>query len=470
MAINLFDFQAEDVAYLRSVPNALIANEMGTGKTYEALARDVMLRLDHGGEARPTLVVAPLSVLPTWKEHIEELLGPSGYTVEMIDRKYRGQLLTLPAHFYLVHWDVLRLMPDLKKVKWFHIIADECHKMKDWRSKQSKAIKRLPTQFKTAMSGTPVVNRPQELWSVLNWLYKDDFGPYWPFVEYFVDYEIDYSANGSYKIFKGPKHVEELRSKIVPFTIRRLKVDVLPDLPDKYYTKYWVDLTSKQRRAYDQMKDDMIAWIGAHEDTPLVAPVVIAQLIRLQQFALANMEWEEYDEPKVRYKGTEKEVIEFGRWRMTEPSAKLNTLMDIIEGSHPEKQFVVFSQFKSIWPLLEARLDKKGISHVHLTGDVTQSDREDAIRRFQGSQARVFFGTIAAGGVGITLTASSTVVFLDRSWSPATNSQAEDRLHRIGQEEAVEVIDIMAGNTVDLGRHARLEQKWKWIKMLLGDE
>src|SRR5690606_24192000 len=116
-----------------------------------------------------------------------------------------------------------------------------------------------------------------------------------------------------------------------------------------------------------------------------------------------------------------------------------------------------------ILPLLAQRLEKKGITYGIFTGDTKDSERKEIIRDFQAGDRRVFAGTIQAGGVGITLTAASTVVFLDRGWSPAINEQAEDRLHRIGQKNAVQVIDMMAKGTVDIGRKEMLEQKSEWL-------
>jgi SNF2 family DNA or RNA helicase len=133
-------------------------------------------------------------------------------------------------------------------------------------------------------------------------------------------------------------------------------------------------------------------------------------------------------------------------------------------------QVVVFSRFKQLVRLVGKRLQRAGISYGMLTGDTPQEDRGKLVKRFQRGELRVFVGSIAAGGVGITLHASSTVVFLDRDWSPALNSQAEDRLHRIGQKSAVQVIDIMARNTVDLGKMQRLELKKEWIRRILGDK
>jgi SNF2 family DNA or RNA helicase len=157
------------------------------------------------------------------------------------------------------------------------------------------------------------------------------------------------------------------------------------------------------------------------------------------------------------------------QFEMTDPSAKLDTLMELLEDREND-QIVVFSHFKSTIKLLAERLEKRNIAYGLLTGDVDAATRTQNVQDFQAGRTRIFAGTIAAGGVGITLTASSTVVFIDRAWSPSINSQAEDRTHRIGQAEAVEIIDLMARNTVDLGKAQQLVTKMKWLRMLLGDK
>jgi SNF2 family DNA or RNA helicase len=142
--------------------------------------------------------------------------------------------------------------------------------------------------------------------------------------------------------------------------------------------------------------------------------------------------------------------------------------MEIL-GANPERQFVIFSQSKQVINLLATRLENAGITHGILTGDTPQLDRGHIVAAFQDRKLRVFAGTIQAGGEGITLTAADTVIFIDRTWSPAKNRQAEDRLHRIGQKNAVQVIDLVAVDTVDGGRLQRIEQSWQYIKRLLGD-
>jgi SNF2 family DNA or RNA helicase len=456
----LMPFQTEDVEKLVDRRSILIANEMGTGKTYEAIALDLLRRSVVTDRKLKTLVVAPLTILEsTWADHYEEL-APHLRTV-VINPKARASFLSAlkddDVDVYILHWDVLRIIKDqLREVIWFHIIADEAHRAKNRKAQQTRSLKSLRTGFRTAMTGTPVMNKPQDLWSILNWLYRDQWRSYWKFYNRYVDFEVKYPHQ--YHEIKGPKNVRELRETIEPYFSRRTKQEVLPDLPEKYYTRLTVDLTPKQRIAYDQMKKEMIAWLDTQDGTkPLPAPVVIAQLIRLQQFSLAYAD--------IVYSGIEGEG---GSVQLTEPSSKLDALFQIIE-DNPDEPLVIFSQFKQAIRLVESRLRSRDMAYVRITGDDSGPARRRAVDTFQEGGANVFVGTIGAGSEGITLTRSSTVIFLDRDWTPARNAQAEDRLHRIGQRDAVQVIDIMARNTVDQYRFARLEMKKEWIRQMIDD-
>jgi len=453
----LFEFQKEDVIFLGVKSAVLIANEMGTGKTYEAIVRDLIIReksTDGPFNASQcnTLVVAPLTTLEsTWKFHYNELTDLHVTMVDPKDRNKSWAEFLSHGGVFCVHWEALRLMPDLAKLNWTHIIADEVHRAKNRKAQQTRMLKTIPAEFKSGLSGTPVVNRPDEMWSILNWLYPNQYRSYWKFVNMYVEFVTEFNKGHQYRRILGPKNLDHLHDAIKPFYVRRRKQDVLKDLPEKYYTEIKVSLTPTQRRVYNQMRDEMIAWIGKHEDEVLPAPVVIAQLTRLQQFACAYAEFD----------------TKTGRIRLSEPSAKLDALEEILDDT--EEQVVVFSRFKQLISLLGKRLEDRSVPYVGLTGDTPQESRAGLVSKFQRGEARVFIGTIGAGGIGITLHAASTVVFLDRDWSPALNIQAEDRLHRIGQKNAVQVIDIMARNTVDLGRQQRLNMKWEWIRAILGD-
>ena len=468
--MKLYRFQGEAIDKLENTPSCLIADDMGLGKTVEALALDCRRRVNQlQGQKQTdhkTLIVAPLSVLGSWQRHIE-MVWP-GARVCVINPKNRWFLieaLKRPYHYYVVHWEALRLIDELKSVQWWHVIADEVHKAKNRKAMQTQGQKKLTTRYKTGLSGTPADNAPQDIWSVLNWLYPKVFSSYWSFFRYHVMVKVETNRKGqSFKKICGVANAEELHRQIAPFYIRRLKEDVIRDLPDKYYSEVYVELGRDQRRIYDQMRRDMLSWVGAQEDQPIAAPIVLAQLSRLRQFALAHAELI----TRHKYDQVSRETREFTQVRLTEPSAKLDAAMEIIEDTL--QPLVVFSSSKQIINLLEARLAGKGISHVVLTGDTPHNARDQLIESFQSGRVRVFAGTIAAGGIGITLTKASTVIFLDRAWNPSQNRQAEDRLHRIGQENAVHVIDIIARNTVDGGHLQQVRLKWEWLKVLLGDQ
>lgn len=480
--MKLYPFQKQVVDKFERTPSILIGDDMGLGKTVEALALDLRRRTTqlqgYKQSACKTLIVSPMSVLTSWERHIH-LLWPAA-RVAVINPKNREDLvkkLRQPYHYYVIHWDALRLMPELETdVHWWHVIADEVHRAKNRQAQQTIALKKLKTSYKTALSGTPADNAPQDLWSVLNWLYPKIWTSYWSFFKYFVRIQAHTAgqcmADGCDKNHKrafrkviGVGNVEELHKALEPYYLRRQKEDVLEDLPDKYFTTIEVELQPRQRRIYNQMRDSMLAWVGKHDEEPLAAPIIIAQLTRLKQFALAFAEII----PVKKYDSIKQEWIEHKKVKLSEPSTKLDALMELLE-DHPDKKFVVFSESKQIIELLVARLVKAKIAHVSLTGDTPQSQRPKIIDEFQLGDVKVFAGTIQAGGEGITLTASSTVVFLDRTWNPSKNKQAEDRCHRIGQKNAVEVIDIVAKDTVDGGRLQQIKLKWSWLRMLLGDK
>ncbi len=447
--MELFPFQKEAVEKLERVKAVLIGDDMGLGKTIEAIALDLKRRSEFPNRKLKTLIICPLAMVSTWTK--AWFAWSSDLRILPINNKDRSYFVEELAEdsydVFICHWPALRLMPELTEVKWFHVIADEAHAIQNRKSKQSIALKEIPAGYKSALTGTPAFDKPDDLWSILNWLYPKYWSSYW---KYYNDHIMFDNFNG-YKTIVGVNNPEKLQLEMEPFYIRRKKEDVLYDLPEKYYTQIDVELHPQQRRAYNSMKNDMLAWIGQQEHLPVVAPVVIAQLTRLQQFACAFAEWDNERE----------------KMMLSEPSSKLDAVMDVIESTG--QQVVVFSQFAQVIKLLARRLEKKGITCGKFIGETPSDERSRIISGFQDGKIQVFAGTIAAGGVGITLTAASIVIFTDRSWSNALNLQAEDRLHRIGQKSAVQVIDIIASNTIDAKRIKVIQQKWEWVKRLIGD-
>lgn len=494
----LRSFQETLVKKHVEVPFTLVGDDMGLGKTVEGIMIDVRKRERFAGEfyikykGKPlTLVVAPLSVIGSWQSHYQT--WAPHLKVLVVDPKRRDLFLDAVQRgthdVFICHWEALRLIPELQNFRWFHVMADEVHRAKNRKAQQTIALKKLFTEHKLGLSGTPADNRPDDFWSILNWLYPAKFRSY----NHFRDYHLlikwhdtegkcgcpKWHQRGFQEIM-GCAHVDELMTAIEPFYTRRLKEEVLDELPDKYYTDVFVELAPKQRRAYDEMRKTMLAWVGQHENEPIAAPVVIAQLRRLQQFACAHARMEtvlkrykncEYPEcQKLQAVGGKCKGHAMQQLFLDDPSSKLDAVVDLIE-DHPEKQIVVFSQSKQIVYMLQKRLEKKGITCATLTGDVSGgAARDELVAGFQAGKYRVFAATIRAGGEGITLTAASTVIFVDRDWSPSKNNQAEDRCHRIGQKNAVQVINIVARNTIEPDRNKHIELKWSWLKEILGDK
>jgi SNF2 family DNA or RNA helicase len=503
MTLTPYPFQTALVEYLKPQRNVLVGDDMGAGKTIEGILLDAERRKVGAGK---TLVITPMSVVGSWRKHFS--LWAPDLKVIVLDRKNRPAFIKAAEDathdVYIMHWETLRLMPELQKVRWLHIIADEVHKIKNRKAQMTVALKKLRPVYKTAMSGTPADNKPEDAWSIFNWLYPQTFSSYNRFYDYHIKHKY-HNAGGnlyepckacamdgketvhqnSYKETTGVHDMEGLHAQIKPWYMRRLKEEILPDLPEKYYSEIEVELTPQQQRAYDQMAEKMLAWVGEHEDEPIAAPIVVAQLMRLQQFGVAYGELVEVRKPwpkehiahsKRMYKlrhgedppadYTYYDLVK--KLKLTEPSSKLDALMDIIDSMGGEP-IGVFSQSKQVINLLATRLRNKDIPSSILTGDTKQADRDTVVDQFQSGRTRVFAGTIKAGGVGLTLTAASTCVFLDRDWSPSVNRQAEDRYHRIGQLNAVHIIDLIGRGTVDLGKIQKVELKWGWVKELLGD-
>jgi SNF2 family DNA or RNA helicase len=227
------------------------------------------------------------------------------------------------------------------------------------------------------------------------------------------------------------------------------------------------------------MRDEMVAWVGEHEDSPLVASVVVAQMVRLSQIALAMPEinWKVINRqstPKSPCKVCEAKephpctvmVVD-----LLEPSTKLDALVELLK-DNPGKKFVVATSSKKMVYLAQRKFASLAtpIGSFALTGDTPQAERDGMVQRFIDDDNQVFIGVIEAMAEGIDglQFATDTMVFLDRSWKTIKNKQCEDRLHRGGTKDTVQIIDIMARSTVDFGRKQKLEEKWSWIKMILG--
>jgi SNF2 family DNA or RNA helicase len=364
--MKLFDFQMEDAKKLYKAHNGLNGNEMGTGKTVEAIQIDKWwARAKVNPEKWPTLVIAPINTFDGWVDRFKDL-DPDADVV-VVERtpsgraKFAEAIRTGKGDVFLCNYESARILyAQLVKLVYNSIILDECHRIANRKSQTTKAIQGLGkrARHRLALSGTASGDKPENLWTILNWLWPKVFTSYWNFRNRYCveESEIKYvkGKDGkvrevSYKKIVGYENLDELHRLMNPWYVRHLKRErccdehpngVMEQLPAKTYNKIWVDLNATQRRIYEQMRKEMVAWVGEHEDSPLVASVVVAQLVRLSQIALATPEVRE--EKVIDRDGKPKLVTKV---RLTLPSSKLEALLELVK-DNPDKKFVVF---KSTW-------------------------------------------------------------------------------------------------------------------------
>lgn len=475
---DLYPFQRADVNFFVDHPHSINALEMGLGKTLEAIATVEETIARKGPDDRPRLVVCPSKLRGNWAKEIHQWLGDDE-PVFIIDgppakrAKQLEQALAAPRAWVVVNWEKLRILPDLAKVDWLAVIADEAHRAKNRKAKQTKALWKLKGDIQLAMTGTPIQNSPDELWSLLRWIRPEQYaqhtagGGFWNFWYTYVEsYETKYKP-----VVVGVKNADKLRFELKDKMVRRTKDQVL-DLPEKTVTRIPVELNPGQRKMYDKAENDLWLEIEQAYETAMAA----------EDLELANKIAAASDEGNAV---ALTQLIPNGAALTTrlrqiastpallggdDDSAKLDAAVEVIADAAEGKQFVVFSWFEETTSYLQARLEKlkPPLKVDRVTGKT--GDPTDTVAAFQAGDIDVLCCTIAAGGVGLTLTAADTAIFLDRDWTPAVNEQAEDRLHRNGQKNAVQIMVLDGTDTVDTKRIApKNKLKSLIVHSVLGD-
>lgn len=415
----------------------------------------------------PVLVICPNTIRANWKREITEGPNPEFFDralwpelgATIVDgstpKKRLEQAKTaIERNDYLIlNWEKLHRMPELQKVEWAGVIADEAHRAKNRKSKQGIAMRKLKAPVKISATGTPIMNSPDELWPLLNWIDKKAYSSYWRFFNMYVE---SYEGYRGSKVVTGVRNADKLRFELRDKLIRRTKQQVLEDFPDKLPEQVVeVDMLPAQRRAYEAAQNEFLLDIETAMQDPDVPDAKKRSILAALQAGDVETIGREIDNAAAR--------MSFMRQIATSPalladedgnfyedkSSKLDAVVEKI-ADHPGKPFVIACWHKRAAELISERLtDKLGLRTAYLHGDVLPDMRAKAVDDFQDGNLDVLVATIAVGGVGITLTRADTIIFIEEDWVPANNRQMEDRLYRIGQKNDVSVIKYRSTNTVD---------------------
>jgi superfamily II DNA or RNA helicase len=430
----LRDYQRDGLGWLLYLQQfgfgGCLADDMGLGKTVMVLALLAARRAAAADDRRPSLVVAPRSVVFNWREEARRFT-PELRVIEYLGTGRAEMRGRLPEHdVVLTTYGTLRRdAPALTAAAFDYVVLDEAQAIKNASSVSAKATRVLHARHRLALSGTPIENHLGELWSLFEFLNPGLLSSGSAFAKSSAGAKLDDEA------------VALLAKGLRPFILRRTKEQVAKELPEKTEQTLHCELERPQRVLYDELRQHYRRRLLDGTDARTFARSklhVLEALLRLRQAAC--------------HPGL------IDRRRQHEASAKLEVLMPrLAEAVDEGHKTLVFSQFTSLLALVRERLDKEGLSYEYLDGQTR--DRQASVNRFQSdSSCRLFLISLKAGGLGLNLTAAEYVFLLDPWWNPAVEAQAIDRAHRIGQARHVFAYRLIARDTVE-ERILELQQK-----------
>lgn len=441
----LRDYQVTGFRWLNSLANyhlgGILADDMGLGKTLQVLAF-LLSRQDKN--APPSLVVAPTSLMYNWLEEIQK------FTPALKARVIAGTKAERQAALQAnEHCDILITTYNLLKrdIAWYrqkqfrYCILDEAQHIKNPATQNARAVKKLQTTGYFALTGTPIENTLTELWSIFDFLMPGYLLSHRKFKEH---YEVPIVREQSQKM------LQELKRHVMPFILRRMKKDVLTELPDKTESRLLCELTAKQEKIYKawfiksrQEFEQELSQNGFGESRIKI----LALLTRLRQIACdPSLFLEDYDGG----------------------SGKLDTLSELVSeavtGGH---RLLIFSQFTTMLHRIGERLQELDISYFYLDGATPALERMNLVREFNAGQRAVFLISLKAGGTGLNLVGADMVIHFDPWWNPAVEDQATDRAYRLGQKNKVQVIKLIAKDTIEEKIYKLQEKKKSLIDQMI---
>jgi superfamily II DNA or RNA helicase len=403
----------------------ILADDMGLGKTLQTIALLCWAKAKFKDTHKPTLVVAPTSVVPNWAREIEKFAPSITTLLWQGGDRHENKAQIEESDVVLTSYALLRRDEDLlAELDFRYVILDEAQHIKNPMSATARAAKKLKSDRRLALTGTPIENRLSEIWSILDFVSPGLLGSLKTFEEKYAR-----------PVERGDEEtIRKLRAIVRPLVMRRTKAEVAPELPAKIEQEIVVPLADEQAKLYKQMLAKVRASVMSEVDKVGVGKAhiqILAALTRLRQAAC---------DPRLTKLN--------GEWS-DDTSGKLNALREIVsEAAQGGHRVLVFSQFVEMLQLIKSTMDEDKITYEYLDGST--KDRQARVDHFNDDDSvNVFLISLKAGGTGLNLTGADTVVHFDPWWNPAVEDQATDRAHRIGQSKVVTVYRLIAKGTVE---------------------
>lgn len=414
----------------------ILADEMGLGKTLQVIA--FLATLDRQQTNHPSLVVCPASLVLNWSEELTRFAPEIKSAVILGNARERALRIkeAETQDIWITPYELLR--QDIKlyqELEFYACILDEGQHIKNQSTLVSKAVKAINCRQRFVLTGTPIEKRLSELWNLFDFLMPGYLFSHKAFVE-----KLEKPIIKS----KNPDAAAQLRKLVQPFLLRRMKQDVLKELPPKMEHIHRIELGESERKTYLSAVN---ATRSAQGDTGKLQ--ILAALTQLRQICC---------DPALCFENYEGET------------SKLEACLELCAGMAANgHQILLFSQFTSMLAILRQRLDTLGISNFTLQGSTPKEQRARLVKEFNGGGASVFLISLKAGGTGLNLTAADVVIHYDPWWNLAAQNQAADRAHRIGQRQCVQVYKLIARGTIEEKILDLQNQKAELLDVLSGE-
>lgn len=407
----LRDYQVNGLEFFNTLSNyefgCILADEMGLGKTVQTIAF-LLSKID-----KKSIVITPTALIYNWKSEFDKFAPDLKIGVVHGNKLERDKIINNINDYDVILTTYTTFRNDLDKyedISFDYCVIDEAQNIKNPDSIITKTIKSINAKVRFALTGTPIENNLLELWSIFDFIMPGYLYNKEKFKSIFVD---------------NDKSTNELKNLIKPFMLRRTKKEVISELPDKIEQKFFVQLDKVHRKSYNGYIKLIKEKIKEENQNNIT---VFSYLTKIRQLCLA---------PELMVKN------------YNGKNSKLDILMDIIKDSG-DKKILVFSQFTKILNIIGERLDKEEVSYSYLDGKTSAEARVKLVDEFNNKDDnKVFLISLKAGGTGLNLTSASMVIHFDPWWNPAVENQASDRAHRIGQKNVVNVIKLIAKDTVE---------------------
>lgn len=425
LKVPLFPYQRKGVFFAALAGRSLIADEMGLGKTLQAIATAELYKNELG--INRVLIVCPTSLKYQWKSEIEKFTDSSVHVVEGTLLKRTAQYQFVDAFYVIVSYHTMTNDLDLlNKMEADVVILDEAQRIKNWKTKVSQQIKKLVTPYAIVLTGTPLENKLEELYSITQFIDVFKLGPMYRFLN-------QYQTTDDAGKVVGYKNLREISQRLSDILIRRTKKEVLSQLPKRMDKNLFVPMTHEQMDIHNELSDN------------------VAKLVnKWRRYGFLN----ETDRKRL--------ILSLSQMRMvcdssyildqkTRHDTKIEEVMNILDEyfENSDEKVVIFSQWERMTRLVAQELNARALKYEYLHGGVESSKRKDLLDNFRNDpESRVFLST-DAGGVGLNLQSASLMINLDIPWNPAVLEQRIARIYRLGQERNVSIINLVSTGTIE---------------------